>query len=371
MANITTIPGIGKSAEELLEVAGFLDIEAIAHAGVDDLVSALEKANSILKISKQTPSRASVEEWVEAAREITGVSALPVGEEIARHMPVNYEGNAEVAQMLEDSPCAIPLPVKVMVDNKVGVSDIPPAILLNRYSGDLEVRLSDAGQSRVSTEPQEPVSSQPAAQLEQIDATRSSSNIQRTSVPESRLDIDTSRVKTFEEFSSLPTQRQTRKKTEKENDRVALLRAPREETNRGKDPNSRFYVKGVLHTHPFSLAFGALVTLILLILLPTAIVSAGLLFVSDQFPGSLPWVPKWLLAFPAALPLFGFVYLVFGVGGKCRICGQRLFWPRHCRKNSKAHHVPGIGHIVPTALHMLTFKWFRCIYCGTPVRLKK
>lgn len=375
MAHITTIPGIGKSVQELLEVAGFLDIEAVARAGVDDLVAALEKANSILKISDHTPPRASVEEWVETAREMTGISAAPVESAAPRRMPVNYEGNAEVAQMLEDSPCAIPLPVKIMVDNKLGVSDIPPAILLNRYSGDLEVRVSDSDQHSepAHSSQAEPPARRPSAQRDSSEASRPSpgGHIHRAASPESRLDIDTSRVKTFEEFSSVPAQRQPRKKSQQESDRVALLRAPREETNRGKNPNSRFYVKGVLHTHPLSLAFGAVVTLLLMILLPAAIVSAGLLLVSDQFPGSLPWVPKWLLAIPAALPVVGFLYLVFGVGGKCRICGQRLFWPRHCRKNSKAHHVPGIGHIVPTALHMLTFKWFRCIYCGTPVRLKK
>ncbi|RYD33881.1 MAG: DUF4332 domain-containing protein [Verrucomicrobiaceae bacterium] len=113
MAQITTIPGIGKSTQELLEVAGFLEIEALANAGVDDLVAALGKANDILKISSVTPARASVEEWVEAAREITGISAEPLEKPAPRQMPVNYEMNAEVAQMLENSPCAIPLPVKV------------------------------------------------------------------------------------------------------------------------------------------------------------------------------------------------------------------------------------------------------------------
>lgn len=377
MAKITTIPGIGKSTQELLEVAGFLDVHALANAGVDELVAALDKANEILKISKRTPPRSSVEKWVEAARKIAGVSAVPAEQEAPSRMPVNYEANAEVAQMLENSPCAIPLPTKVMVENKLAVSDIPAAILLNRYSGDLEVRVSDRGPAPESSNkarpsPEPTATPQAVAQPEAAEVERPSPSgaIQRTG-PESRLDIDTSRVKTFEEFSSQPKQRQPRKKTQQETDRVALLRAPREETNRGKNPNSRFYIKGVLHTHPLGLAFGAIVTLLLFLILPAAVVSAGLLFVTDQFPGTLPWVPKWLIVFPAALPVLAFLYLIFGVGGKCRICGQRLFWPRHCRKNSKAHHVPGIGHIIPTALHMLTFKWFRCIYCGTPVRLKK
>lgn len=383
MANTTIIPGIGESSQELLEVAGFLEIEALSKAGVDPLVAALEKANSILKISKSAPSRDEVEGWVNTAREMSGLPPLgeiPVEEEgpadesgedtPPAQMPVDYEQNTEVSDMLEAAPCAIPLPAKVMMENRLAVSDIPPAILLNRYSGDLEVRVSDRlskpkeakpAVTRETATPKNGVAANPPK--------TSGGHVQRSEPDGSRLDIDTSRVKNFEKYSEAPQQRKTRNKQADE--RVALLRAPREETNRGKNPNSRWYIKGVLHTNPFSLAIGAVITLLLMVVLPAAIVAAGLLFVSDQFPGTLPWVPKWILVFPLALPVLGFLYLSFGLGGKCRICGQRLFWPRHCRKNSKAHHVPLIGHIVPTALHMLTFKWFRCIYCGTPVRLKK
>lgn len=376
MAKLTTIPGIGKTSEELLEVAGFLDVESLAKAGVDELVAALEKANDILKISKKTPPRAAVEKWVAHARESLGLD-IEVEEEVEPiQMPVNYEGNPEVEAMLGNSPAAIPLPGKVMMENKLAVSDIPAGILLNRYSGDLEVRVSN--RTKPAPEHSSNGSGKPAVQVDQpVVRDNPSASPKAASTPllqrlevESKLDIDTSRVKTFEEFSNQSV-RVKRSKEQEQPDRVALLRAPLEKTNRGKDPNSRWYIKGVLHTHPGSLALGAIITLLLMIVLPVALVSATLLFISDQFPGTLPWVPKWFLAFPLALPVLGFLYLSFGLGGKCRICGQRLFWPRHCRKNSKAHHIPGIGHIVPTSLHMLVFKWFRCIYCGTPVRLKK
>ena len=154
-------------------------------------------------------------------------------------------------------------------------------------------------------------------------------------------------------------------------DRVALIRGPRVETNKGRDPQSPFFIRGVLHSHPVSLSIGAIVTLILAIILPLAIVSAGLLLLSDLVPLHFSWVPKWLLAFPFSLPVVGMGYLFFGLGGSCRICGQKQFVPRACLKNTKAHHVRGLGYIVPVAVHMLLFKWFRCTYCGTPVRLKK
>lgn len=379
MAKITTLPGLGKSSQELLEVAGFLDVEALARAGVDDLVDALEKANDILKISNKTPTRSTVQKWVESAREITGTDAedkLADG----RQMPVNYEGNPEVAKMLAAAPCAIPLPGKVMMENKLAVSDVPPAILLNRYSGDLEVRVNDREESAVRRDATAPAAA-PASNGASVSNNSPSEaparplpsgNIQRAE-PESRLDIDTSRVKTFEEFAEMPKQRakSAGQRPKEDVDRIALLRAPLEKTNRGRDPKSRWYIRGVLHTHPFSMMLGAFVTLLLIAVLPAAIASAVLLFVSDQFPGTWPWVPKWILAFPLALPVCGFLYLFYGLGGKCRICGQRQFWPRHCRKNSKAHHIPGLGYIIPVSFQMLIFKWFRCTYCGTPVRLKK
>ena len=143
------------------------------------------------------------------------------------------------------------------------------------------------------------------------------------------------------------------------------------ETNKGRSPRSRTYIRGVLHSHPVGLSIGAVLTLALGIMLPLAIASAGLLLLSGEWPERFGWVPKWLLAFPLSLPLFGIAYVIFAMRGSCRICGQKLFVPRLCLKNSKAHHVRGLGYIVPVSLHMLLFRWFRCTYCGTPVRLKK
>jgi hypothetical protein len=127
-----------------------------------------------------------------------------------------------------------------------------------------------------------------------------------------------------------------------------------------------------MHANPWRLMAAAVVTLLLAVTLPLAIVSAGLLLWSDLQPDVLPWVPKWLLAFPLALPVVGAAYFIWGVGsGRCKICSQPLFVPKGANKNSKAHHVPVIGYIIPTALHLLVFRWFRCTYCGTAVRVKE
>jgi hypothetical protein len=156
-----------------------------------------------------------------------------------------------------------------------------------------------------------------------------------------------------------------------EEDRIALIRAPRAETNLGKDPDSRQFIRGVLHTHPWHLRFGAVFSLLLLANLPLAVASAFLLLASEEKPEIFAWVPQWSIAFPIALPITGLGYLLWGLTGKCRICNQKLFTRKGALKHVKAHRLPGMGFVVPLCLHLLAFNWFRCSSCGTPVRLKK
>lgn len=352
MTQLRSIPGIGKTSLELLEAAGFGSAEALAKAGCDELAAELERANGILRIAKRAPAKTNVRKWIDAARTLTGAGSEP---EAAPKMPVDHESSPPVAAMLADSPFAIPLPAKVLKDRSLAVSDIPPAILLNRYSGDLEVRVED----RVPGPRQ---GGRPAAP---------ESNVRiAESIATGRLEIDSSRVKPTDALAGRAP-RPAPTSAVIQNDRVALIRAPREKTNRGRDPKSRRYVRGVLHSHPIFLTTGAIATLVLFVALPLGIVSSALLLLSQEVPATFGWVPKWFLAFPLALPVAGLAYLIWGLGGSCRICGQKLFVPRMCLKNSKAHHFPGLGHIVPLCFHILLFRWFRCTYCGTPVRLKK
>jgi hypothetical protein len=180
----------------------------------------------------------------------------------------------------------------------------------------------------------------------------------------------TSRIKSTDTLAGKAPHNEKSTETANE-ERISLIRGPRVETNRGRDPRSRFYIRGVLHSHPISLIAGAFFTLVLWFLLPLAIISSVLLLLSREMSADFGWVPKWILAFPVGLPVCGLAYLFWGVNGRCRICGQKMFVPRMCLKNSKAHHVRGLGYIIPVCIHILLFKWFRCTYCGTPVRLKK
>ncbi len=350
MTDLRNIPGIGKAALELLEAAGFSDLESLAKAGVDELANELERANSILQISKRPPMRGNVQKWIVSAQNLTGFSS---DEPRQVEMPVNYESVPNVASMLAVAPFAIPLPAKSLIAQGLAVGDIPPAILLNRYSGDLEVKVEERfpglkpGRSVVPTH-----------------------NVKIAEIKGTRREMDVSRIKPMEVLAAGEVRPASAHSTG-DNDRVALIRGPRMETNQGRNPASRLFLRGVMHSHPISMAVGAVVTLFVAVLLPLGIISAALLLLSQEVPIHFGWVPKWLLVFPLGLPLFGVLYLIWGLSGSCRICGQKIFIPRMCLKNSKAHRIAGLGHIVPVCMHMLLFKWFRCTYCGTPVRLKK
>src|SRR5690606_13662746 len=92
---------------------------------------------------------------------------------------------------------------------------------------------------------------------------------------QSRMEIDASRVKSTDVMSGRSVRSSTTRAAAT-NDRVALIRGPLEGTNKGRNPKSRRYIRGVLHSHPVSMAVGAVLTLILFFVLPVAIVSAGL-----------------------------------------------------------------------------------------------
>lgn len=350
MAELLSIPGIGKTSLELLEAAGFHNAEALAKISVEDLARELERANSILKISKRTPAASAIGKWIVSAREIVGEPEVPEGPSQA---PVNYEQSPQVVSMLANAPFAIPLPARVLVDNQLGVPDIPAAILLNRYSGDLDVKVDERLPKNRQPKPA------PSAGYVQISDSASQ-----------RVEFDPSKIRSMDEMGD-PMLKVAAVKTSPANDRVALLRAPRSETNKGRSPHSRWYIRGVLHSHPVSIYVGAVVTLLLMVMVPLAVVCTALLFLSGEMPQRFGWVPGWLLAIPVSLPLFGIVYLIWGLGGSCRICGQKLFTHRSHLKNSRAHHVRGLGYVLPLCFQIIVFRWFRCTHCGTPVRLKE
>ena len=56
---------------------------------------------------------------------------------------------------------------------------------------------------------------------------------------------------------------------------------------------------------------------------------------------------------------------------RCRVCSCQFFRFRRCDKHRLAHRIPIFGYTFGSALHLVLFKWMRCMYCGTAIRLRQ
>ncbi len=374
MSKLIDIEGIGPEERDLLEAAGWAEPRAIATADLADLSAELEKANRILKIAAVTPDRATVAEWIRKAAASLGEEVVipPVDEEPVEvdeaaeealavvSGPVNFEADRDIAAMLDKAPFALPIPARLLAGQGIPPAEVPVAPLLNRAMGDLDVRVDADAVKR------------PIPALREAKPRPAPAVVKAAEpVVTGRRGIDTAKVRTLEEAQSAPPVKAPSSQAAVANDRVSLIRAPLPETNARRKPSSRFYIRGVLHDRPFRVWFGGFFAVLLQLLLPLAFIAAPLLILSQQSEANFGWVPKWIIAFPMALPFAGLLYLFCSVGAKCRVCGQRLYVPKHCLKNSKAHHLPLIGHIGALALHVMVFRWFKCTFCGTAIRIKK
>jgi len=350
--NLSDLNGIDKTTLDLLEALGFHDVESLADREVESLHIELQRANATIEIAHSNPSRAVVGQWIGMARDLVGVAGE---EEEPPVVPVDHEQSREAAARLSSAPFALPLPARLLMAAQLSVTEIPPVIRLKCSSSDLEVK----GDERLPRSPQP----RRVAVSEYVRLAEQSNSSQR-------IEIDTSKIRSTVNVEK-PRRKSGVNKDIVVDERVALIRGPREKTNKGRNPGSRWYIRGVLHTRPFSVILGAFVTLLVIIALPCSLIAGALLFLSGELPEYFAWVPGWLLAVPASLPLFGVAYLIWGVHGSCRVCGQKLFVHRPHIKSPKAHRIRGMGHILPLCIHVLVFFWFRCTHCGTPVRLKE
>lgn len=76
----------------------------------------------------------------------------------------------------------------------------------------------------------------------------------------------------------------------------------------------------------------------------------------------------------AGLVMFGLCRLIaFGLSRSlsCQLCHGPVLHEKRCRKHSEAQKIPGFSYRASTVLIALTTGGFRCMYCGTPYRLRK
>jgi hypothetical protein len=130
---------------------------------------------------------------------------------------------------------------------------------------------------------------------------------------------------------------------------------------------SRWVRRGVVHPRPFHTWLGAVISLLWRAGFVTGL--AALIWLITVAPQPSDHTTTVIVCFVILLVL-GFLQMHFAWRSRCRICSCNLFYSKNCHKNRKAHLIHGFGYVASAALHLLTFGWFRCMYCGTAIRLR-
>lgn len=315
------IENLGETDTEFLVAAGVEDVISLARSSAPALRQEMEGANAILSIDEVVPSIPEIEGWIKSARAIGDI------EEIGNVVKLGEEADLETFQILD----AIPISSSVLIEQRIGVQDVAP----------MEVFIDE------DFEPDpEPVRVEREEKIEDDHSKISirevvSMTVRRTDEP----DDGTSLVQPLEKNSIHD-----------------IRKTASAELNAGKKLHSRGYIRGVLHPQPVRVRMGAILSIMALVLFPAIFVAGGLMLAKYTL---------WLAVIPAAFLVFGILYFLYARGLKCRICGQPLFAPKACGRHVKAHRLPMLGYILPTCFHILLFHWFRCMYCGTSVRIKE
>jgi hypothetical protein len=345
---------LNSKARQLLEAAGYIDVASIAAANADLVHQKLMETNEQTQIYKKLPDISNITQWIEAARHLTSPANTDNSSEL-----VNFEHDPDVVEMIAMAPLALPIPGKSLAERQVPVSEIPEGILLTAARGDVSIRVGTKSPEKTQ-----------AIQVVKTPVNHGS-YVNTISFGLKREEVDRSRIRSIQEFIDPDKQPNIEEQKARAEERIRIMRAALPETNEGVDPSSRRYIRGVLHSNPHQVWWGAVFTLASQILIPLGIFAAFALLLKDNGASLFQWVPSWFLAFPLGVFVAGAMYLVISYNSSCRICGQKCFVPRNCLKNRKAHHIPLLGYVFSVALHIILFRWFRCTFCGTPVRLKE
>ena len=141
--------------------------------------------------------------------------------------------------------------------------------------------------------------------------------------------------------------------------------SPLERLN-ANDSLSKWTRRGVVHPKPGLLVFGAVISLLWRAAVFASIIAVPWLLLAVPQPSDYL---NWVYLAGVILLILGVIQLIVMDRARCRVCSCHLFFSRNCAKNKKAHYFPGIGKTASLALHLLLFQWFRCMYCGTAIKL--
>ncbi|MGJ8672541.1 hypothetical protein [Rubritalea sp.] len=324
------IKGISASEIELLEAAGYLGVDTFRITSPEDMLLELERANGVLSIVEQVPSLETIVAW---RHQIVGEPQQDT--ELEEPLPSTSSEEDALLREEEDAelPFAQPLSRKFIARHQIDVESLPQLV---------ESVVSGSKAPRIALP-------SPHGKL-----VKTVSNEQKNEIEVQKLrSIEDARGEKIS-VSALP----------RKNGEVDRTKVVNPETNEGVDPNSRNYVRGVLHNDPVGTTFGAYTLVLSQLLLVSAIAPITYILMNpDEY--------MWGLLSPALVIVALLVYFSSARRTACPVCRQRQFVPKSCLKHNKAHHIRGFGYMLPTAIHLICFHWFRCIFCGTSIRVKE
>lgn len=344
---LTDIKTIKTREAELLGAVGIESVSALAQSDAEGLHEELLQANSYLGIVDKAPDLKRVKKWITDAEGRLPQTSRKSSAKVEK--PVRLEPDTDKEGLFDGVLAARPVETDYIIEHEIAVADVP---IMTDF-----VDLNAVVPAIAKPEPT--VKSAPIA-MSALREISSSTRIPRAKEPLGGED---------EANEDQAPKQEKRGKIEplKRNTGFDIRKTASPKLNEGKKLHSRAYIRGVLHPQPGRVRMGAIFSALTLLLFPASILAAGYFLLNADRKEEM----VWLTAIPVTFLVVGFLYLTVSRPLKCRICGQPLFSRKACFKHVKAHRIRFLGYILPTSLHMLLFHWFRCIYCGTSVRLKK
>lgn len=312
MIPLERVSGVNAEQAAFLAAVGVDSAEQLARADDRQLQRSLDRLGTRRGRATLVPSLVTVRLWIEAAREVAGMSST---DDIPEAISVDEipEAVVEPTPNLPEAP-----PVK----------ETPRLLPADAVGQTLRPAASDA----------------PRAE------------------PAVWKNLDRNRFQTMEEYAEggrgiEPLKRNPNPVTD--SDGPAKLNAD--------GSLSRWHRRGVLYPFPGRAILGALVSLLWrLAFIASLIAMPAYIFVNPQdHPHKNTTIAVWA----AALLLLAFLQVWVAAKVRCRVCGCQFFKSLRCSKNRKAHRFPLLGFVSCLCLHLLIFHWFRCMYCGTAIRL--
>jgi hypothetical protein len=354
MASLIDIKGVGARARELLEAAGVTTVADLADAGADTLHRDLVARNEAAQIMKSPPSLTAVASWIEGARAVaaataTAPSPTPAAAGGAGPGPVHLGADdfAVLAASALEATELYDVHGQRIAANQRGLR----AAAARRQPLDLSRvhTFDDLNAGRIEVKPL--VSRRRGG----TEAPAGSGGAGGDRLDDLGLGGDLG-LDPGAEDAAKPASAYTRRK---------LQRVRAGENSRP----SRFVRRGLENHHPVATYLWMAVALATRLLTILLLVGTPAVLLTREFGGpqmDFVWV---LVPLFAALLVLGAMHLIGISKVRCAVCSCPVLYSRHCRKNQKAHRLFPLGHVGATALHAVLFRWYRCMYCGTPSQL--